>query len=128
MSECICPKAEHFPDPSKCGGPNILGNQNPLEAVMYFLPAPFITGNFSSILNTIHVHFLCFDMTVIMLGNCHHSLKCRADPMQDLLLFTSFIDWTFRGVAGSASEVSVAPAEEVNILFLICILGVTDVQ
>lgn len=33
-----------------------------------------------------------------------------------------------RGVSDSASEVSVAPAEEVNIIFLICILRVIDVQ
>lgn len=48
--------------------------------------------------------------------------------MQDSLLFTSFVDWTFRGVDDSASGSSVAPAEEVNIIFLICILGEIDVQ
>lgn len=48
--------------------------------------------------------------------------------MQDLFLFTSFVDWTFRGEADIASEVSMAPAEEVKIIFLICILAVIDVQ
>lgn len=43
MSVCICLKSEHLQDLPRCGGPNTLGNINPFEVGMNFLPGPSVT-------------------------------------------------------------------------------------